>query len=111
MKRILLSPDADIGGSPDPASIPPVSTDAPPSAPPPAAHTVVTGTKNERELQLEKELAETRGKLSTVEEEKKKRELALMDLQDQNRRLKEVPTSEKKKGSGLRLTLMEDDDE
>jgi len=48
-----------------------------PAAPPPAAQIVVQGTKTEREMVLERELRE--------------RETRLSEVEDENRRLKDVP--------------------
>lgn len=51
--------------------------------PPPAANTVLTGTKNERELELERELENER-------KIRKDREISLAHFQDENRRLKDI---------------------
>ncbi len=88
MKKILLSPESGEGGAPAsptaaPAEIIPTQ---PQPAPPPAAATVLSGTKSERELQLEEDnrkLAETKKNLDKQNAE----------LTDENHRLKTPPTS------------------
>jgi hypothetical protein len=52
--------------------------------PPPAAQTVVTGTKTERELELERELENER-------KIRKDREVSLAHFQDENTRLRAIP--------------------
>ena len=86
--KILLSPDPGAGGDPahpSPPPGPPVSNPAPQPAPPPAATTVLEGTKTERELQLEEDNAK-------LAEEKRDRELRIMQLEDENHQLKSIPT-------------------
>jgi hypothetical protein len=81
--KILLTPEAGEGGTPIPAAqTPPVST--PPPAPPPAATAVLTGTKSERELQLETENEQ-------LKKDKKAREIEAAELLDENHRLKSPP--------------------
>jgi hypothetical protein len=81
MKRILFlfSPDPIEGGTPAPTENNPAPAPAEPAAPPPAATTVLQGTKTERELDLEKKLRD--------------REIELSHIQDENHRLKQVPTA------------------
>jgi hypothetical protein len=100
MKRILFSPEGSGGGgagenppalqdtpapTPPTPPNPPVPPTAPVPAPPPAATTVLDGTKSERELQLEQELA-------TAAEAKKNLEIRNSQLEDENHLLKRVPT-------------------
>ena len=67
-----------------PPPAPPAPPPAPPAAPPPAAEVVLTGEKNERELQLEKDLEAER-------QSRKKTELDNAQLQDEVHRLKSPP--------------------
>ncbi len=76
MKRILFSPNSEGGGSQ--GSPGPIGPPSEPTAPPPAAQTVLDGVKTERELELEKKL--------------KDREIELAHIQDENHRLKQIPT-------------------
>lgn len=76
-KSLFLAPDPAEGGDQTPAP-------APAPAAPPAAAAVVNG-KTERELQLEKDLESERAA-------RKKSETDAAYLQDENRRLKEIPT-------------------
>lgn len=74
---------------------------------PPAGATVAKGTKTERESELERDL-EIERKI------RKDREVTISHLQDENHRLKAVPTpttqpAPKKKGSGW--TFFDDEDE
>ena len=80
MKRnLLLIADPAEGGDP----LPP-SPAVPAPAAPPAATIVATGKKTERELQLETELEKERRL-------RKEREIRAAELEDENRRLKEIP--------------------
>ena len=93
--KILLSPDPGDGGDPahpSPPPGPPVSSPAPQPAPPPAATTVLEGTKTERELQLEEDLQKERDDKQRLADEKKDRELRIMQLEDENHQLKSIPT-------------------
>jgi len=74
------SPPTPPPAAPTPAPVPAAPAAAP--APPPAATTVLEGEKTERELKLEKELAE-------ANEAKKKVELRNAQLEDDNRHLKQ----------------------
>jgi hypothetical protein len=86
MKKKLLSPDPGEGGDPaNPNPSPGTPVDPPQPAPPPAAKTVLEGTKTERELQLEEENQK-------LADEKKQREVRISELEDENHRLKSVPT-------------------
>ena len=75
---------------PDPAEGAPIVTDQAPDVPakspanePPAARTVIDGEENE-------ELVQTRQKLSKTEREKKEVETRAAELEDENRRLRQV---------------------
>ena len=88
MHKILLSEDDPGGGDSKPSaenqnapSLP--STAAAPSNPP-AAETVIKGTKTERELALEMELEAERN-------DRKKEQTRISELEDKNRQLKQVP--------------------
>jgi len=85
MKKILLAPDPVEGG--DPAHPSPASgqtSGQPPTAAPPAASTVLAGTRTERELELEAEN-------QRLAKEKKDREMRINQLEDENRTLKTIP--------------------
>ena len=103
MHRHLLFPDPSDGGAPSPTvpqpatpddsppgagSLSPASSHSTPAAPPPAARTVVTATRTEREVELQSELDGVRGELTTTAAEKKERELRIMQLEDELRALK-----------------------
>lgn len=114
MKRLLLSPDESGGGVPSAPSQASPSQPAPTDkTPPPAAQTVTSGTKTEREVTLEKDLAKAHGDLATTAQEKKDKEMRIMELEDQLFRLKKSlePEPKKKAGSSWRLTLLEDEEE
>ena len=71
-------------------------TETPPKetpAPPPTAKTVLEGTKTERELELEEELAGERERYMQLEGEKKRVEIDHAHLDDENRRLKTLVRS------------------
>lgn len=96
---ILRSPDPGGEGAPSPTDPQPdVQLTAPspgspgsastPAAPPPAARTVVTATRTEREVELQGELDGVRGELASTAAEKKERELRIMQLEDELRALK-----------------------
>lgn len=100
------TPTATPTATPETPPNPPGPLATPPhQAPPSAAKVVLEGPKTERELALERQL----------EEERKGRKAAETDaahLQDENRRLKDVPTPEpkpkKKKKAGW--TFFDDDE-
>jgi hypothetical protein len=95
LRKLLrfLSPDPVEGGDSKPADQTPAPAPAPaPAGAPPAAAAVANG-KTERELQLEKQIADEAAA-------RKKAETDASYLADENRRLKEVPTPAKKKSSG-----------
>jgi hypothetical protein len=82
-------------------------------APPPAA-TIAAGTKSERErdIALEGELEKERQAHATTAAEKKAREQRINELEDELRKLKEVPTptpkpTPAKKPSRVRLTFFD----
>jgi len=83
-RRVLdeLSPSAGSDASSEETPELPASPPLP--APPPAASIVATGTKTERELDLEKHLA-------LSESARKKAETDASYLADENRRLKDIP--------------------
>lgn len=111
MKRILFATGSSGGGgagenppaheppasSPPanpPATDPPAENPPPPApAPPPAATTVLEGTRTERELELEKKLADE-------QDGRKNDQLRNMELEDENRRLKQIPTEAPKEHGG-----------
>lgn len=114
MKRLLRSPGETDGGSPTPAPEipPPAAAPACPSQPPQAAATVIAGKRTEREIELERDLDDERGRHATTAKEKKDRELRIAELEDELRRLKEIPaTPAAKKTGGLRLSILEDEEE
>lgn len=79
MNEPLLTPKPDpapIENPPPPAPAPPPGG-TPSPEPPPATEVVLSGTKTEREIALERDL--------------KNRELRIADLEDQNRQLKTIP--------------------
>jgi hypothetical protein len=95
LKQILFSPDPGDGGGPsDPTPAPGATTSnpTPPPAPPPAAETVLTGIKSEREIQLETDLQKEREEKQRIESEKKDREIRISELEDENHQLKSIPT-------------------
>ena len=64
--------------TPEPAvTLPGPPASGPPPTPPPAAETVLNGTRSEKEVALEREL--------------KAREIQIAELQDEHRRLKDIP--------------------
>lgn len=60
----------------------------PPPAGPTAAGVVLTGTRTEREIDLEAELATERERHATTANEKKAREIRVAELEDELHRLK-----------------------
>ena len=78
--KLLLIADPAQGGDPTP----PPAPAAPDLAPPPGAAIVAAGKKTERELQLESELEKAKRLV-------KEREIRAAELEDENRRLKEIP--------------------
>lgn len=73
-----------------------------PANPPPAATIVLNGTRTERERELETELERER-------REKREREMRLAQLEDENRRLKTIPTTPAPKKSDSNWTFFEED--
>jgi len=59
----------------------------------PAAETVVTGTKTEAEAKLELELKTERESHASTKEERKQREIRICELEDELRRLKNLPAA------------------
>jgi cell shape-determining protein MreC len=81
-------------------------------APPPAATIEAAGTKSERDIALEGELEKERQAHATTAAEKKAREQRINDLEDELRKLKEVPKptptpTPPKKPSRFRLTFFD----
>ena len=87
MKRFLLnlSPDSAEGGEPT-ATPPPPEGGTPNPAPPPATKIVVEGTKTEREIELERKLADT-------EAAKRKAETDASYHADEARKLREFQSA------------------
>ena len=88
------------GSSPESSSVQPVQTPAPvthPSTAPPAARVVLAGTKTEREIDLEAQLAEARAQVATTAAAKKAREVEINELQDRLRSFTPPPPPEPKK--------------
>ena len=93
-----------IENNPPPAEIPPappVQTENPPPAPvpapPPATSAVVTGTKTEREIELERQFADTTGKLTATERRALEAERKAAEFERDNEELKKIPTAPAKK--------------
>lgn len=99
MKRPLFSADPIAGNG---------------NNPPPAAQTVVTGTKTEAELKLERELKDERASHASTAAEKKARETRIAELEDELHRLKQVqtpaPTPPKPKSAIRQFMGWEDED-
>jgi hypothetical protein len=100
MKRILLTADAGEGGDPSPPNTtPPGVSHSPASpvnptaagAPPPAAHTVLTGERTEDSVRLAQELEAERASHAATAADKKAREVRIAELEDELHRIKEVP--------------------
>lgn len=91
MTKILFSPDPPESGAP----AAPVTQPGTPKLPP-AAETVVKGTKTEREITLESELQTERGSHAKTAKEKKDRELRIAELEDELHKLKSPPTPKSK---------------
>jgi hypothetical protein len=99
----------------NPSAKPPGTGQAGPPAPaePPAATTVAKGAKSERDIELEGELEKERQAHATTAAEKKAREQRVNELEDELRRLKEVPKPTPpppptpKKPSRIRLTFFD----
>ena len=91
MKRnlLLLTHDAAEGGSPAPG---------PSQTPPPAAETVATGKRSEREIALETELQKERDTHATTAKEKKDRESRIAELEAELASLKAQPKPAEEKG-------------
>lgn len=96
LKRILFFPDPSDGGDPsDPKQNP--SPPAPPAAPAPgdapkAAETVLNGDRTERVVELEERLAKREQELEDEKAGRKKDQVRVSELEDENHRLKQVPT-------------------
>ncbi len=92
-------PPDEVSTSPaENAEIPPVQNppqNLPPTegAPPPAAELVTKGVKSERELELERTLADTTEKLTAAERKQLERERRIMELERDNEELKKIPTA------------------
>ena len=86
LMKILLDPlPGEGGGAPAPSSPSgPLNNPTPQPAAPPAAATVLSGTKSERELQLEEENKK-------LVADKKRVEVHAAELEDENHRLKTPP--------------------
>src|SRR5690242_9342045 len=90
MKRILFAAEsADGNGNIAPAPAAPAA----PASPPPAAAAVISGTKTEAELNLEKDLKDERDRHATTAAEKKQREIRISELEDELRRLREIQSA------------------
>lgn len=94
MTKILFSPDPPETGAPGA----PVTQPGAPELPP-AAQTVVTGTKSEREITLETELQTERGSHAKTAKEKKDRELRIAELEDELHKLKSPPSPKQSKSA------------
>ena len=86
---------------PTPAPIP--GENPPPSAPPqgapaapPVTGIVISGTKTEREINLERQLAERDEKLTAAEREKRLAETRAAELERDNEELKKIPAPKRK---------------
>jgi hypothetical protein len=64
------------------------------AAPPAAAVTVLNG-KSEREIELERELGDANRVLGRTVEEKKQREIRIIELEDELKRLRQTPAEPK----------------
>ena len=93
MTRYLSADPQEGSPTPDPAEpAPPLPAPAPPvPAQPVAAQIVVTGTKSEREIELEAELDKERQAHATTATEKKAHEQRINELEDERRRLMDPP--------------------
>ncbi len=92
----------DDENNPAPAEVPPPAVPAENPAPeipaaPPAAALVVNGTKSEREIELERQLADTSGNLTKAEQRALKAELRTAELERDNQELKKIPAVPKPK--------------
>ena len=93
---------------PAPAAPPPPTPPAP--AQPPAAATVLAGARSEHEIELEAELKTERDAHATTAAEKKAREQRINELEDELRKLKELPkmpAPKPKTRSRVRLTFFD----
>ena len=90
---MLLSPDSPEGEPVTDQAVtqPGVVTHRAAPNPPPAAATVLTGTRSERETSLQAELEAERGSHAKTAKEKKDREVRISELEDELRRLKSPP--------------------
>ena len=79
-----------VTGQAAPQPAPPPPAPAVP-APPPAAAIVATGARSEREIELETELKAERDAHAMTAAEKKAREQRINELEDELRKLKEIP--------------------
>lgn len=81
-------------------NLPPAPGPGGPTAPP-AASTVINGTRTEREISLEAELNTEKLTHAQTAKEKKDRELRIAELQDELHRLKSAPRPPLEKKSAL----------
>ena len=106
LRRILRSTDNPGGGGTGNEQQPagsPVAPAAPHTpnnpAPPHAAETVIIGTKTERELALEQEL-------EAEKTSRKKDQVRVSELENENRQLKDIPKEKPKKSAGPISSLL-----
>lgn len=93
--RILLTPDApEGGGNQEPPTAEQTGSVELPAGPP-AAETVLNGTRSEREIELEQELEAERQRRVKTEAEKIERERTIAELQDQLHALRNPPKPSK----------------
>lgn len=99
LKRFFLSPDPADGGdpsdpNPQPANPPtPGPAPAEPPKPPQAAETVLNGDNTERAIELQERLSRREKELDDERQGRKKDQVRLSELEDENHRLKQVPAS------------------
>jgi hypothetical protein len=70
---------------------------AAPAAPPPVTGIVVTGTKTEREIELERQLTERDSKLTAAERRALEAERKAAELERDNEELKKIPSAAPRK--------------
>lgn len=101
LKRILCLPDPAEGtppATPEPSAPPAPEPTPSPSpgrdpTPPPAAADVLNGDRTERELELQERLAKREKELEAERDGRKKDQIRVSELEDENHRLKHVPSS------------------